>query len=472
MERWQVLSALAATTVLAALLAPTLTPETDDTAPTAPPLASAAVPAAHAEPAKPTLSPEVADRGTVHLRAGLDRPVITDGDSERYLVFELNTDPFDGPREPVDISLVVDVSGSMGGQKIRDAQAAARALVDQLDERDRFSLVAFDGRATVDLPAGPVVDHQAIYGAIDGMYRGGGTDILAGLRAGMGQLVGSEHPGTRRVVLLSDGRDSSSLERLGQLAGSYRDRGVSVSALGLGLDFDQDKMMAIADAGGGRYHFVDKPDALHAMFQEELQRASAVSARSVQVAIEVADGVELLEVYGYDGYAGGVSSDGWSAFLGDVTSGQTRKVVARVRINTGASESEVARLTTRYIDPEGGDLQEQTLTVRSAWGDAAAVQASVDSGLSGHAARAVAGVAMKSSVRSWQGGDAETARQIAEDRIQELEALASAAGDAAVAAPLSKLRAQLATQQTTSTSSYEGRYFAAEEQLEALGYIE
>jgi len=471
MKRWQVLSFLSITAVVAAVVVPNLrgpgvSPDSRTDRNNALPERSTW--------SQVTPTPDAATSGALSIRAGLDRSVLSADDSERYLVVEVTADEGDTEaRTPVDLSLVVDVSGSMGGaNKIDYAYKAARELVAQLDERDRFSLVTFDDTAQVAIAPTAVTERAPLYHAIDGMFRGGGTDIYSGLSVGLQQVVGSEHGGARRVVLLSDGQDSSSLDGLAGLAGANLEQGVTVSALGVGLDFDADKLMAIAAAGGGKYHYVSDSSMLVALFQDELSRAGSVAARGARVNIDVAEGVELLEVYGYDGYSGGATGDGWSAFLGDVYQGQTRKIVARVRVPEGTPDGAVATVKATYVNPEQEQAREADLSVRAAWGDRAAAAASTDRSLGLHAARAVAGVAMKQSTAWWTSGDVEKARAAARARVTELSTLGDLFGDDIVQKPLANLEALMAQQDTVAHGSRDALEMDLRSQLEALGYME
>ncbi len=479
MERWQVLSVLSAFTVAAAVLVPRL--QADDAAPAARsaaadpvaaparPALPAALPAATEPPAPTSVNPD-----TLHLRAGLDRGVVSGDDAERYLVFELVADEAVGEvRAPVDISFVVDVSGSMSGEgKIDFARLAARELVSQLDERDRFSLVTFDDRALVEVAPGPVVDRAALNATIDRMFRGGGTNVQRGLDTGLAQLHGSDHSGTRRVVLLSDGQDSSDIGQLAAGASASLERGITVSALGVGLGFDEQKLVAMAKAGGGRFHFVQDARDLPAMIQEELDLAGSVAARGARLELSMADGAQLLEVYGYDGYSGGATPEGWSAFLGDIYSGQTRKFVARVRVPDGAEVQDVARFSLRFTDGEQGTVEEAALTVQAARGRPADAAASADPTLGAHAARAVAGVALKEADDFWRRGDLAASKAAAETRLRELETLGRICGQDLVEAPMQTLRSRITSQASVTRGSRTARAMEANEALRALGYIE
>src|SRR5215813_13923134 len=68
-----------------------------------------------------------------------------------------------GQKRPrLNLSLVLDRSGSMEGEKIARAREAAAFCVDQLLAEDRVSVVIFDGRVDVSVPSQPVENRAAI----------------------------------------------------------------------------------------------------------------------------------------------------------------------------------------------------------------------------------------------------------------------------------------------------------------------
>ena len=105
--------------------------------------------------------------------------------------------------------------------------------------------------------------------------------------------------------------------------------GVTVSAMGLGLDYNEDLLAAMADAGGGAYRFVGQPGTLASMFNEELLQLSTVVAHQTSLSLDLLGDVRILEVYGYDLTR---TDTGYTVFLGDLHAGQTKKLVARVRV--------------------------------------------------------------------------------------------------------------------------------------------
>ncbi|HQZ71120.1 MAG TPA: VWA domain-containing protein [Anaerolineae bacterium] len=158
-----------------------------------------------------------------------------------------------GRRRPLDLVLVLDLSGSMaeaaigGGSKLDAARAAALAVLDLLDWRlDAVGVVGFSGRADLILPLSG--DRAAVAAALTGLRTAEGTRIDLGLTAADRALAGAGRPVARPVViLLTDGRQEAGLEAdAATAARTLKARGVTVYAIGLGADADAALLRAIA----------------------------------------------------------------------------------------------------------------------------------------------------------------------------------------------------------------------------------
>ncbi|MDX1611087.1 MAG: VIT domain-containing protein, partial [Candidatus Thermoplasmatota archaeon] len=123
----------------------------------------------------------------------------------------------DQDRLPLDLSLVLDTSGSMSGEKIDQLQDAATQVVSQLEERDRLHLTFFASGAHVPWdalePATPVQRGEAAE-AIEHAVASGGTNAQAGLGRGFqaldaARVNGSE--GVPVVAFLTDGQANTGI---------------------------------------------------------------------------------------------------------------------------------------------------------------------------------------------------------------------------------------------------------------------
>ncbi len=108
----------------------------------------------------------------------------------------------DRVRAPRSVVLLVDVSGSMRGERVRTAAATVGALAAEL-ERDRLSVIAFWSDAAVLSHLG---DQVRPLDLLDGMLRipaRGLTNVAFPLELAAKELAGTP-PRDARVVLLSD----------------------------------------------------------------------------------------------------------------------------------------------------------------------------------------------------------------------------------------------------------------------------
>ena len=157
---------------------------------------------------------------------------------------------------------------------------------------------------------------------------------------------------------------------------------------------------------------------------------NAVAAREVALNLELPDGVELVEVFGYDtaierdGYGGPTRT---SVYLGDVHGGETRKVVARVRVSEEAKgELDIASVSLGYSDATTGTTETAQANVTATiTRDSALARASVNKDAGGKVARARAAQILDKSARAWADGDRATNQALLDEGESLLQALAN-----------------------------------------------
>ncbi|MFT3774141.1 MAG: VWA domain-containing protein [Minicystis sp.] len=207
-------------------------------------------------------------------------------------------------RPHLSVHLVLDVSGSMAGESITNARAAASALVDKLAPNDDFSLVTFSNDADVKVPDGPVgARREAIKKIIADIREGGGTNIGRALELGYAQAQTKTIPAdaVRVVLLLSDGHANMGItapDRLSRMALDAFQGGVQTSAFGLGPDYDGALMSAIAAEGAGGYYYLRDAQQITPALSTEIDKRLDPVATAVEVRVRLKKDVSLLRVYG------------------------------------------------------------------------------------------------------------------------------------------------------------------------------
>jgi len=306
----------------------------------------------------PTTSPGTRDAA---LRVRPDRRFIrANGRSERFLLVDIvaPTVPADPNRRrsPVNLSFVLDRSGSMGGQnKLGLAKQAVVEAIHRLESEDRFSVVTYDDQIEVAIATATALPgdrSRAAEGLRDVQARGS-TNVHGGWLAGCEQVAAGLQPdGVNRVLLLTDGLANVGItdhEELTRLAAELRTRGITTSTFGVGTDFDETLLQGMADAGGGHFYFIGDVAQMRDHITSEVGETLEVVAREVVLELRVPDSitVEALSPFRVEQRAGTAK-----VFLGDMVSGQVISIVLRVTFDFGEIGREVG-VNARIADRDG-----------------------------------------------------------------------------------------------------------------------
>lgn len=199
--------------------------------------------------------------------------------------------------EPRDVTIVVDVSGSMSGGKLEQAKDAVGSVLETLSREDRFRLVAFSSAVRAESADWNHAGEGALLRArawIESLVADGGTNIGGALE----EALRLESPRGRLpiVLFLTDGIPSvgeRSPEKLADMTEARAGR-TRIFAFGVGHDVNTHLLDRLGEAGRGDTDYVH-PD-------EDVGRAVALLAekirRPVLTDLElVAEDVRLSEVY-------------------------------------------------------------------------------------------------------------------------------------------------------------------------------
>jgi Ca-activated chloride channel family protein len=116
---------------------------------------------------------------------------------------------------PRDVILVLDVSGSMDGEKIVQAKDALAYVLDHLNEEDRFNVIAFStGLQQYARGLRPVSEAREAARWVEGLEAVGGTDINRALLEALGQ-VDEERPTV--IIFLTDGLPTEGVTEIEQI---------------------------------------------------------------------------------------------------------------------------------------------------------------------------------------------------------------------------------------------------------------
>jgi Ca-activated chloride channel family protein len=221
-------------------------------------------------------------------RAGLfietDAPVLTAPRIRHALLLLLppSAEAIEGARPARELLFVLDTSGSMGGESIRQAKAALTRALASLRPGDYFNIVEFNSQHRVLYPVSMPADAGHLAHArswLGNLKAGGGTEMAPALAAAL-QQVG--RPGLlRQVVFLTDGAVSNEarlFDLIGKSLGSAR-----LFTVGIGSAPNSHFMRGAAQAGRGSFVHIGSTAQVGARTDELLRKLSHPALTDIEV---------------------------------------------------------------------------------------------------------------------------------------------------------------------------------------------
>lgn len=243
----------------------------------------------------------------LHVDAALDRPVVPANKAEDVVVqIKIRPELIHAQKErpPLNLSLVLDRSGSMSGQKIEQAIQAAEVAVESLGPRDRVSVIIYDDKVDTLFSSQFATEGNLaeLKRSLRSVTARGNTAIYAGLNQAAAELRRHRDAGfINRMILLSDGlanHGPSKVADFRALAQALAGEDMVISTVGLGLGFNEDIMTALAESGQGNTYFVENADELPRIFAGELGDALNVAATDIEIIIRPRGGARIIKSVG------------------------------------------------------------------------------------------------------------------------------------------------------------------------------
>ncbi|MEJ7591341.1 MAG: VWA domain-containing protein [Planctomycetaceae bacterium] len=347
----------------------------------------------------------------------------------------------EGARAPINVAIVLDRSGSMQGEKIQRAREAAIGALDLLNSSDIVSIIAYDSDVNVLVPATKLTDKEQVANMIRAIQPGGNTALFGGVSKGAAEVrkfMDDKH--VNRVILLSDGLANvgpSAPGELGELGASMKKENISVSTLGLGLGYNEDLMVALAGRSGGNHQFIENASELAGIFRREFDDVLSVVAQSVDVKIDIPEGIRPVRVLGN---AADINGQSVITRLSQVYSNQQKHVVVEVEIPadlahaavdaTGAEIaklSQLARVSVSYMNMMSESTETLTGEVSVSFSNSdEKVRASVNNAVMADVVALVASEQNKLATEFLDRGDLVRCRNSLEENAKFLNANADA----------------------------------------------
>lgn len=271
-----------------------------------------------------------------------------------------------GTRQPANVVLVIDTSGSMD---IRDrlgmVKASMAVLLQHLEDGDTIAIVTYASDSGVVLRPTPVEDTDTIIDAITDLAPGGSTNLESGLRTGYDVARKGFKPGAiNRVILASDGVANQGIVDPKVLADFIQQQagdGIQLVTAGYGMGNLNDHLMEqLADRGDGFATYIDRFEEAEEVFGRQINatiETAAIDAKA-QITFDAA-GVTSWRQLGYENRE--LTDDQFTddtVDAGEVGAGHDVTVVYDVVLAPGVDAAQaLGTVQLRWEDPASREVR-------------------------------------------------------------------------------------------------------------------
>ena len=221
----------------------------------------------------------------------------------------------DEKRVSADLICVIDISGSMQGEKIKLVKESLKILVDMMEEKDRIALVLFDQKAKLyfNLEYLTKENKDKLKAQIEKIEASGGTNIASGLQIAVEILKQQkENPKDNEdrsstVLLLSDGCDNYLNDtQLGEKLKSLT-KGANLSftlnTFGYGYDHDPKIMNKLANLRDGSFFLVEDYNKVGEYFVSVLGGCISMISKNAQLDVKLINGnCKIVKIFGENNF--------------------------------------------------------------------------------------------------------------------------------------------------------------------------
>jgi Ca-activated chloride channel homolog len=266
-------------------------------------------------------------------------------------------------RPPVCVIPVLDVSGSMAGEKLHFAKQSILKLVDHLAPGDFCGVVVFSTQ--VETLAAPAEMTQAgkdeLRGLVGRLEPRHNTNLGGGMLAGLDHATVTKLPEGMlvRVILFTDGLANEGPAKSREELVALLDTNLgsaTLSAFGYGDDADQDLLRELSTTGRGNYAYVRAAEDALTAFGNELGGLLSTHAQRIEISVAPRPGFVLTDVV--SDVDATEESGTVKIRIPDLLADEVRNVVLEGRLEArtapGDDAETVADVTVTYETYEGG----------------------------------------------------------------------------------------------------------------------
>jgi Ca-activated chloride channel family protein len=216
-----------------------------------------------------------------------------------YVMLDIRgSDTLPDYRPPINLSLVIDRSTSMQGERLDQVRSAVTTILRNLQPEDHASVVAFSDKAEVIVSPGQAKDLSTARARLSLMQAFGGTEIAQGLSLGLDELHRNyNREGVNHIVLLTDGRTYGDEELCFELADEAIKYGITINSVGIGSDWSDRFLDELSSKTGGSVLFLNTPKAVTDLLSGIYDDLSQIVAKKIRMDGATGQSVDLRELF-------------------------------------------------------------------------------------------------------------------------------------------------------------------------------
>ncbi|MEN0063619.1 MAG: VWA domain-containing protein [Myxococcota bacterium] len=267
-------------------------------------------------------------------------------------------------RRPLDLTLLVDRSGSMAADgRMAFLRRGLLRMRDQLVEGDRIDLVVFDHQPCTPLENFVVGrDPEGLLTRmITAIEPAGSTDLNAGLQEAY--RVAKEHRSNarrnRRVMVLTDALlntgdvNPATVTEVGR---SFERDGIRITGVGVGRDFNDDVLDRLTEKGKGAYVYLGSEAVVDRLFGSAgFASLTQTIAHDVQFALHLPDSLAMERFYGEEASTRAEDIQPLNYYAGT-----SQLFLQELRMRGAPQRNDVIRLEIKYRNAETGEPERRS----------------------------------------------------------------------------------------------------------------
>jgi len=296
-----------------------------------------------------TLPPEIKVNLPYDHSIILSRPSLVKMEEPQmlYIILEMQA-PVEmrrAPSAPLNVSIVLDRSTSMQGEKMDVVKTSAIQIFRNLRQQDILSVVTFSDRAEVIIPAARHEDRARLEARIQMIQPAGGTEIFQGLDAGTKEIMRSfDSKRLNHIILLTDGQTYGDEQQCIELASKLGERGVGISAMGIGMEWNDIFLDLLATRTGGSSAYIAEPQDIKKLLLEKFDALAQVYAEDIALVTEPMEGIQLSYAFRLQPDPGLINVEESTLRLGPILQDTSTRVIFEYIIHPTAVKSDIATI--------------------------------------------------------------------------------------------------------------------------------